>query len=64
VPVIVWTVKDLTAVDLQRLKASVQGVMSKGHGSGSVVDELRRFVAEPSASKRGSAPDPQGGREP
>ena len=55
VPVIVWTVKDLSAADLQRLKASVQGVMSKGHGSGSVVDELRRFVAEPSAAKRPSA---------
>jgi PAS domain S-box-containing protein len=55
VPVIVWTVKDLTPADLQRLKASAQGVMSKGHGSGSVVDELRRFVAEPSAAKRPSA---------
>jgi PAS domain S-box-containing protein len=60
VPVIVWTVKDLTPADLQRLKASVQGVMSKGHGSGSVVQELRRFVAEPAAAKRGGAPD---GRE-
>jgi PAS domain S-box-containing protein len=60
VPVMVWTVKDLTPADLQRLKASVQGVMSKGHGSGSVVEELRRFVAEPRAVTRGSAPD---GRE-
>ena len=63
VPVIVWTVRDLTPADMQRLKASVQGVMSKGHGSGSVVDELRRFVAEPSGSKRG-VPGAQGRREP
>jgi two-component system chemotaxis response regulator CheY len=54
VPVIVWTVKDLTGSELQRLKASAQGVMSKGHSSGSVVDELRRFVAQPSAAKRPS----------
>jgi PAS domain S-box-containing protein len=63
VPVIVWTVRDLTPADLQRLKASVQGVMSKGHGSGSVVDELRRFVAEPSTAKRG-VPSAQARREP
>ena len=44
VPVIVWTVKDLTPADLARLKRSVQGVMSKGHRGRSVVDELRRFV--------------------
>jgi PAS domain S-box-containing protein len=45
VPVIVWTVKDLTQADLARLKQSVQGVMSKGQSGRSVVDELRRFVA-------------------
>ena len=44
VPVIVWTVKDLTPADLARLKKSVQGVLSKGHSGRSVVDELRRFV--------------------
>jgi CheY-like chemotaxis protein/anti-sigma regulatory factor (Ser/Thr protein kinase) len=46
VPVIVWTVRDLTAGDVQRLKSTVQGVMSKGHGGRSVVEELRRFVAQ------------------
>jgi CheY-like chemotaxis protein len=44
VPVIVWTVRDLTPADLARLKQSVQGVMSKGQSGRSVVDELRRFV--------------------
>jgi signal transduction histidine kinase/DNA-binding response OmpR family regulator len=44
VPVIVWTVKDLTPADLARLKQSVQGVMNKGQSGRSVVDELRRFV--------------------
>jgi CheY-like chemotaxis protein len=63
VPVIVWTVRDLTPADRQRLKASAQGVMSKGHSSGSVVDELRRFVAEPAASKR-RVPGAHGRREP
>ena len=45
VPIIVWTVKDLTVADLDRLKSSVQGVMSKGHSGRSVVEELRRFVS-------------------
>jgi CheY-like chemotaxis protein len=46
-PVIVWTVKDLTAEDYGRLRMSVQGVMSKGQSaSASVVDELRRFTAQ------------------
>ena len=46
IPVIVWTVKDLTRTDLSRLKKSVQGVMNKGQSGRSVVDELRRFVVE------------------
>ncbi len=46
VPVIVWTVKDLAPAELERLKRSAQGVMSKGHSGRSVVEELRRFVRE------------------
>jgi PAS domain S-box-containing protein len=46
VPVIVWTVKDLTPADLERLKRSAQGVMHKGQSGRSVVEELRRFVVE------------------
>jgi PAS domain S-box-containing protein len=46
-PVIVWTVKDLTPEDYERLRSSVQGVMGKGHsGTASVVEELRRFTTQ------------------
>jgi CheY-like chemotaxis protein len=46
-PVIVWTVRDLTADDYARLRSSVQGVIAKGQSaSASVVDELRRFTAQ------------------
>jgi PAS domain S-box-containing protein len=46
-PVIVWTVKDLTAADHARLASSAQGVLRKGHsGSASVVEELRRFITQ------------------
>ena len=46
VPVIVWTVKDLSPADLERLKSTVQGILSKGQSGRSVVEELRRFVVE------------------
>jgi hypothetical protein len=46
VPVIVWTVKDLTPTDLHRLKTTVQGILGKGQSGRSVVAELQRFVAE------------------
>ena len=50
-PVIVWTVRDLTHDDLDRLRSSVQGVMGKGQsGSASVVEELRRFTVQRQAS--------------
>jgi CheY-like chemotaxis protein len=45
-PVIVWTVKDLTRDEYARLQSTVQGIVAKGQsGSGSVIDELRRFTA-------------------
>ncbi len=46
VPVIVWTVKDLSPAHFARLKSTVQGVLSKGQSGRSVVEELRRFVVE------------------
>ena len=50
-PVIVWTVKDLTRQDHDRLRSSVQGIVGKGQAGGaSVVDELRRFVVQRQAS--------------
>jgi signal transduction histidine kinase/DNA-binding response OmpR family regulator len=42
-PVIVWTVKDLTAADHARLAASAQAVVLKG-GTGRLIEELRTHV--------------------
>lgn len=43
--IIIWTVRDLSAHDYEQLRASVQGIMAKGHDSTlSVVDELRRYL--------------------
>jgi twitching motility two-component system response regulator PilH len=45
VPVIVWTVKDLTPSEMTRLQASVQAVVSKGHGATTaVLSELTSFL--------------------
>jgi PAS domain S-box-containing protein len=45
VPVIVWTVKDLSAEEYARLRASAQGVVAKAReGIAAVVEELRRFL--------------------
>jgi PAS domain S-box-containing protein len=44
VPVIVWTVKDLTAEEHARLARSAQGVVAKGEGSATVVEELRAHL--------------------
>lgn len=45
VPVIVWTMKDLSVADYRRLEASVQGILQKGHAAGTVVLEaLRMFL--------------------
>jgi len=44
VPVIVWTVKDLTAEERAFLRASAQAVVSKGQGSGDVLAELKTVL--------------------
>jgi CheY-like chemotaxis protein len=45
VPVIIWTVHDLQPADLERLRATAQGILSKGHdATRSVVDELGRLL--------------------
>ena len=45
VPVLVWTVKDLTSAEQARLQSSVQGVLSKGRGGiGALIDDLRTFL--------------------
>jgi CheY-like chemotaxis protein len=48
-PVIVWTVKDLTAEDHVRLRSMAQGVVLKGEGGvARLLEELRRLVGPPS----------------
>jgi len=48
IPVIVWTVKDLTAADRARLQASVQGVVVKGQsGTAQLFAELEKYVPRP-----------------
>jgi CheY-like chemotaxis protein len=45
VPVIVWTVMDLTREQQTRLRASAQAVVSKGNGgSAAVVAQLQSFL--------------------
>jgi CheY-like chemotaxis protein len=45
VPVIVWTVKDLTVEEYARLQKTVVRVVAKGHaGANAVTAELRAFL--------------------
>ena len=55
VPVIVWTVKDLSPEEYDRLRASAQAVVNKGRGgSGGVVAELTGLLEVPAEeSSRG-----------
>jgi len=50
IPVIIWTMKDLTSDEHQLLRASAQAVVSKGHGgTAAVLAELQTFLARRSA---------------
>ncbi len=44
IPVIVWTERDLTAAERERLTAMAEGVVLKSAGAASLVEELRRCV--------------------
>jgi protein-histidine pros-kinase len=49
-PVIVWTVKDLTAEDRARLRESVQGIVTKGRsGTAQLFEEIEKYVTRPRA---------------
>jgi CheY-like chemotaxis protein len=48
IPVILWTVKDLTLEDRSRLQASVQAIVMKGRsGTAQLFEELERYIAPP-----------------
>jgi CheY-like chemotaxis protein len=44
VPVLVWTVKDLSADESARLRRSAQAVLQKGRDKRALVDELRLLL--------------------
>jgi len=45
VPVLIWTMKDLTTDEYSRLQSSVQCFVSKGGGAmARMMDELRTFI--------------------
>lgn len=47
VPVIVWTVKDLSTEERRRVLAMAQGVVPKGEGAQALLDELGAFWPTP-----------------
>ena len=52
VPIIVWTVKDLDAVERRRLQPSITALVSKNTGgSTALVEELQRLLAAPRGPK-------------
>jgi PAS domain S-box-containing protein len=57
VPVIIWTVKDLTAADRSRLRASAAAMVSKG-AANTLVDELRPIMAASAGTQEGGRPWP------
>jgi hypothetical protein len=45
VPVLIWTMKDLTGDEYARLQSTVQCIVSKGRGGmAKMMDELRTFI--------------------
>jgi hypothetical protein len=51
-PVIVWTVKDLSRKERDRLQAAVQGIVMKGDGTAALLAELNAIVPLPVLQKR------------
>ncbi|MBI2218760.1 MAG: response regulator [Candidatus Rokubacteria bacterium] len=46
-PVIVWTVKELTRKERQRLQASAQAIVAKGQGAAALMEELAAHAPLP-----------------
>ena len=45
-PVLVWTTKDLSALELAKLERSAHGVVPKGRGGvQALLEDLRRFTS-------------------
>jgi PAS domain S-box-containing protein len=54
IPVIVWTSKDLSNDERVRLRENALSVVAKGHGSRSLVDELRLLVTSAAPERQAS----------
>jgi CheY-like chemotaxis protein len=46
-PVIVWTAKDVTAEERERLESSAQAIVLKSKGTAALVEELQAYVPLP-----------------
>jgi PAS domain S-box-containing protein len=53
IPVIIWTVKDLSKEEHERLRASAHAVVQKGRGGAALVQELRTFLPADPRAKEG-----------
>jgi signal transduction histidine kinase/DNA-binding response OmpR family regulator len=54
VPIIIWTVKDVTLAEQERLRASAQGIASKsGGGADALMEQLRPFLTSPGETAGG-----------
>ena len=51
VPVIVWTVKDLSTEEPMRLRGLAQAVVAKGEGTQALLDELRSLLRAPGQAR-------------
>ena len=56
IPVIVWTVKDLSSDERAQLAVLAQGVVQKGAGTQALLDELRALLPPPVRAKAPPGP--------
>jgi signal transduction histidine kinase/DNA-binding response OmpR family regulator len=56
-PVIIWTVKDLTAQERRSLEVSVQAIVAKGAGPAALIEELRSCAPPPRRPRAAEGPD-------
>ena len=51
-PVIVWTVKEMTERERQKLLTAAQAIVQKGHGAAALIEELKTYVGPPGSRAR------------
>jgi hypothetical protein len=50
-PIIVWTQRDTTAEERQRLASMAEAIVMKGQGAQPLIEELRRCISRRDAGK-------------